>query len=100
VAKKRKTAGKSGSAKKASGVKKATGAKKKALKARRSGAAKSSSPKELDLRPFKKQLRAHVETLSASKSTDQRVQNAIASLLRLQDELNEECIPTMTIPLE
>jgi hypothetical protein len=91
VAKTRKSA-KTSSTKKASSVKKAAGGKKKAKKA--------YSPKELDLRPLKKQLKAHVAKLSASRSTDQRVQNAIATLQRVQAELNEDCDPTMTIPLE
>jgi hypothetical protein len=90
VAKKRKSVKKS-SAKKASGARK-TGAKKKARKA---------SPKELDLRPLKKQLRAHLATLSAAPtSTDARVQSAIANLQRLHEALNVDCDPTMTIPLE
>jgi hypothetical protein len=91
VAKTRKSA-KKASTKKASGAKKAAGGKKKARK--------SPSPKELDLRPLKKQLRAHVAKLSAAPTAKEvRVQNAIANLQRLHDELNQDCEPTMTIPL-
>ena len=89
MAKARKSAKKS-SAKKASGAKK-SGAKKKAKKA---------SPKELNLRPLKKQLRAHITQLStASTAKTDRVQSAIANLQRLHDALNVDCDPTMTIPL-
>jgi hypothetical protein len=89
VAKARKSAKKS-SAKKASGAKK-SGAKK----------AKKASPKELDLRPLKKQLRAHMAQLSAAPTAStERVQSAISNLQRLHDALNVDCDPTMTIPLE
>jgi hypothetical protein len=94
VAKTRKSAKKS-STKKAPSVRKAAGGKKKAKKAKR-----AYSPKELDLRPFKKQLKAHVEKLSASKSTDPRVQDALASLRQAQAVLADSCGTTMTIPLE
>ena len=94
MAKTRKAARKPVATKKASSAKKATGGKKKAT---RKKAMKSA--KELDLRPLKKQLKAHVALLKGSGSSDQRVQNAMASLLRLHEELNAECIPTMTIPL-
>jgi hypothetical protein len=90
VAKTRKSVKKS--AKRTSGVRKAASGKKKAVRA--------PARKELDLRPLKKQLKAHMKTLSGATSKDLRVQNAIASLSRLHEELNEECIPTMTIPLE
>ena len=90
MAKTRKSARKS-SAKKASGAKK-SGTRKKARK---------PSPKELDLRPLKKQLRQHMTQLSAAPTAkDERVQSAIANLQRLHDALNVDCDPTMTIPLE
>ena len=94
MAKTRKATRKSAATKKASSAKKATGGKKKAT--RKKGIKRA---KELDLRPLKKQLKAHVDLLSRSGSSDKRVQSAMASLLRLHEELNEECIPTMTIPL-
>jgi hypothetical protein len=94
LAKTRKAARKPVATRKASSAKTATGGKKKATRK------KAIKPaKELDLRPLKKQLKAHVNLLSRSGSSDKRVQNAMASLLRLHEELNEECIPTMTIPL-
>ena len=92
MAKTRKKAAKS-SAKKAAGGKKAAGKKKAPRKPSR------PSAKELDLRPLKKQLRAHIEKLKAGTSSDQRVQSAIANLSRLHEALNADCEPTMTIPL-
>jgi hypothetical protein len=94
VAKTRKTARKSG-AKKVSAAKRGSGRKKTARAAR---AAKV--PKELNLRPLKKQLRAHMEQLSRSSSTDPRVQQAIATLQQFHERLNSDCDPTMSIPLE
>jgi len=94
VAKKRKTATKPAAKKSSSGkkaVKKAVGTKKKA--------ASKASPNELDLRPLKKQLKAHVELLSRADQGHKRVQDALASLQRVQAELNESCDPTMIIPL-
>jgi hypothetical protein len=55
--------------------------------------------KEIDLRPLKKQIKAHVEILSRAASGDKRIADAIASLRRVQSELDENCDPTMTIPL-
>jgi len=79
-------------------AKKATGRKKqKAVRTLRKAAAKAT--KELDLRPLKKQIRAHVDMLSRATGGDARVSGALASLQRVYAELNEECLPTMTIPL-
>jgi hypothetical protein len=97
VAKTRKTVRKSGSTKKAAKASKSTGAKKKS--AGKTRGARKSPLKELDLRPLKKQLKAHLDSLGRARTDDQRVQGAIASLRRLQAELNTECDPTMTIPL-
>jgi hypothetical protein len=98
LAKTRKTAKKSSSVKKASGVKKKVSgvAKKKAAGRPRASAAK---PRPLNFRPLKKQLRKAIDRLSGARTTDPRVQNAIASLQRLHAELNENCEPTMTLPL-
>ena len=78
--------------------KKSTGGRKKAARAPRT-AASAKSTKELDLRPLKKQIRAHVDMLSRATGGDKRVSGALASLQRVYAELNEECDPTMTIPL-
>ena len=91
MAKTRKKA-KTSSTKKATAVKKAAGGKKKTKKA--------SSRKELDLRPFKKQLKAHVVRLSASKSTDPRVLDALTRLRQAEDALSDSCGTTMIIPLD
>jgi hypothetical protein len=95
LAKTRKGARKIAPTKKASGAKKKVASKKAAGKPRASAA----KPRPLDFRPLKKQLRKAVERLSGARTTDPRVQNAIASLQRLHADLNENCDPTMTLPL-
>jgi hypothetical protein len=88
----KKTAAKKPVAKKSAGKKKAAG-----RKAAPRSAAKAS--KEIDLRPLKRQIKAHVEMMSRATSGDKRIADAIASLRRVQAELDENCDPTMTIPL-
>jgi len=78
-------------------AKKSAGKKKAGRPTRKSASAKPT--KELDLRPLKKQIKAHVEMLSRARSGDKRISDAIASLRRVQMELDENCDPTMTIPL-
>jgi hypothetical protein len=95
VAKTRKAARKTGAKKKVSPAKKV--AAKKTVK--KKAAKKAPASTELDLRPLKKQLREHVAKLGASRSSDPRVQSAMGKLQRLYAELDEECIPTMTLPL-
>jgi hypothetical protein len=102
VAKTRRTARKSGGAKKVSAAKRGSGRKKTGSgrkKTARVGRA-AKVPKELNLRPLKKQLKAHMELLSRSTSTDPRVQGAIATLQQFHERLNSDCDPTMSIPLE
>jgi hypothetical protein len=91
-AKKKTSSAKKSMAKK-SMAKKSTGGKKKG----KSGGAKAA--KELDLRPLKKQIKAHVEMLSRATSGDKRIADAITSLRRVHMELDSNCDPTMTIPL-
>ena len=74
-------------------AKKSTGGKKKGTSTR------AKATKELDLRPLKKQIKAHVEMLSRATSGDKRVADAITSLRRVHMELDRHCDPTMTIPL-
>jgi hypothetical protein len=93
VAKTRKTARKSG-AKKASSAKRGSG-RKKTVRAARA----PKGPKQLNLRPLKKQLRDHMEQLSRARSTDPRVQSTIATLRQFHERLNMDCDPTMSIPL-
>ena len=94
---------KAASAKKKTAVKKAAAkkpmAKKTAGKKRAAPRSTAKATKELDLRPLKKQIKAHVEMLSRATSGDKRISDAIASLRRVQMELDENCDPTMTIPL-
>ena len=94
---------KAASAKKKTAAKKSIAkkpvAKKSAGKKKAASRSASKLTKELDLRPLKKQIRAHVEMLSRATSGDKRISDAIASLRRVQMELDENCDPTMTIPL-
>lgn len=82
---------KKSSAKKPASAKKA-GAKKKSPR-------KKASSKTLNLRTLKKQIREHVKKLSAARSADPRVGEALASLQRVQKELASACGNTMVIPL-
>lgn len=97
MAKTRKAASakKKTSSAKASRAKKSAGGKRAARAAR-----KPAKPaKELDLRPLKKQIKAHVDMLSRARGGDKRISDAIASLRRVHMELDANCDPTMTIPL-
>ena len=91
MAKTRKSASKSGTAKGARGQKatRKAGPKKRAAR----------KPKQLDLRPLKKQLRAHIALLSGGDPSNQRVQSALSRLQRLDEELAQDCDPTMILPL-
>ena len=91
-------------------TRKAASAKKKTSSAKASRAKKSAGgkraarkpakpAKELDLRPLKKQIKAHVDMLSRARGGDKRISDAIASLRRVHMELDANCDPTMTIPL-
>jgi hypothetical protein len=97
VAKARKSARKTGGGSRKAAVK--ASRKKASGKTKTAKKRASASKNELNFGPLKKQLKAHVEKLSASRSSDPRVQNALSSLQRLQAELTQECTPTMTIPL-
>jgi hypothetical protein len=52
---------------------------------------------EVDFRPLKSLMKAHITRLSAAKPSD-RVLNALRSLQRAQSDLSNECLPTMVIP--
>jgi hypothetical protein len=93
---------KTATAKKKSVAKKATAGRKKTAGGRKKSAGatrRATSAKKIDLRPLKRQIKAHVEMLRRASGGDQRVTNAIASLQRVQQELDEHCTPTMTIAL-
>ena len=86
----KKTSARAASAKK----KKKTGAKKK------SGARKKARASNVvNLTALKKQLRDHMKQLSASKSADPSVGQALASLQRAHEDLASICGSTMVIPL-
>ncbi|MEO7273842.1 MAG: hypothetical protein ABIX28_23700 [Vicinamibacterales bacterium] len=74
-------------------------AKKAAVKKKAAPRSLATVAQEIDLRPLKKQIKAHIELLSRATSGDKRIADAIASLRRVQMELDENCDPTMTIPL-
>jgi hypothetical protein len=82
---------KKSSARKPASAKK-TGAKKKSAR-------KKASSKTLNLNKLKKQIRDHVKMLSAARSADPRVGDALASLQRVHQELASACGNTMVIPL-
>ena len=84
-------ASKKSSARKPASAKK-TGAKKKSAR-------KKASSKTLNLNKLKKQIRDHVKMLSAARSADPRVGDALASLQRVHQELASACGNTMVIPL-
>jgi hypothetical protein len=54
---------------------------------------------KVDLRPFKKRIKAHIDKLKAAKSPEPQVALAIDTLSRSLDELNDECLPTMELEL-
>jgi hypothetical protein len=106
MAKKRKASRSSASR----GAKKKTAGKKKAPKApkvtraavKRPAAAYRSgleNPREVDFRPLKNQITAHIARLSGAKSQSPAIENAIRSLRQVQAELNGECSPTMILPI-
>ena len=76
----------------------ASGAKKKGAR-KAVKRARAASSKELDLRPLKKQIKLHIDKLSKRAAVDSRVQDALASLQRVQTELSNACQPTMVMPL-
>ncbi len=55
------------------------------------------SDKEVDFRPLKTQIGAHIERLSSVRDPGMGVQNALRSLKQVQSDLSRECSPTMVI---
>jgi hypothetical protein len=53
----------------------------------------------LDLRPLKRNIKAHISRLKKVKDPDPRVREALDSLTRAQRELTDACLPTMEIEL-
>lgn len=52
---------------------------------------------EVDFRPLKTHLKAHIERLSSAKEPSPAVQRALESLRQAQATLTSECLPTMVI---
>jgi hypothetical protein len=80
------------------------GKKKKSVRtpARRTAATKPrtglESNKEVDFRPLKTQIRAHIERLEKTKDQSPAAANALRSLQQLSETLSVECSPSMIIP--
>jgi hypothetical protein len=55
-------------------------------------------PQEVDFRPLKGHIKAHIERLSKVKEPSPAVTNAIRALRQVSDDLNVECQPSMIIP--
>jgi hypothetical protein len=95
VAKKRK-ASRSSSAK---GSKKKKGARKAAarivVKRPRTGL---ESYKQVDFKPLKTHIRAHIERLGKVKEPSPAVANALRVLQQVSDDLSVECQPSMILP--
>ena len=76
--------------------------KKSAKKPARSAATKLrtglESSKEVDFRPLKMQIRAHIDRLGKAKDQSPAVANALRSLQQLSETLSVECSPSMIIP--
>ena len=58
------------------------------------------SDTEIDFRPLKTHLRAHIAKLSSAKAPSPAIQKALESLKQAQDTLTSECLPTMVIPFQ
>ena len=56
------------------------------------------SPKHVDFKPLKTQIRAHIERLSQVKDPSPAVANALRSLQQVSADLSSECLPTMILP--
>jgi hypothetical protein len=82
-----------GSRRAASASTRKASARKKTTKKRAAAPAKGGH----DLGPLKKQISAHIAKLSSRETTDTRVQDALASLQRVQSELTAACNPTMVV---
>ena len=79
------------------------GKKKKSVRtpARRAAAKPRTgleSYKEVDFRPLKTQIRAHIERLEKTKDQSPAAANALRSLQQLSETLSVECSPSMIIP--
>lgn len=75
--------------------------KKKTATKRKRASTRSVKMKgtRLDLRPLKKDIKKHIDALKAAKRPEGKVQEAIDTLTRSLQELNDECLPTMELEL-
>ena len=56
------------------------------------------SYKQVDFKPLKTQIRAHIERLSKVKDASPAVANALRVLQQVSSDLSAECSPTMVLP--
>jgi hypothetical protein len=56
------------------------------------------SYKEVDFKPLKTHIRAHIERLGKVKEPSPAVANALRVLQQVSDDLSVECQPSMIIP--
>jgi hypothetical protein len=96
VAKKRKSSRPSRGTKKTSSRKKTSGASRRAASTKKMRTGLEST-KEVDFRPLKAQIRAHIARLSTVQEPSSAVQSALQSLRQVQDDLTVECSPTMVL---
>lgn len=78
--------------------KKKKGAKKPARAAAPKLRTGLESSKEVDFRPLKMQIRAHIDRLGKVKDQSPAVANALRSLQQVSESLSVECSPSMIIP--
>jgi hypothetical protein len=55
-------------------------------------------PEEVDFRPLKEQISAHIARLGSAKVMTPAIENALRSLRQVQTDLSSDCSPTMIIP--
>ena len=78
-------------------------ASKRARPARRARAKKPTKPPQIELRPIRTKLKAHVNALGAaigtSAVTKPQLEEALKRMSRWLDDIQEICGPDMMIPL-
>jgi hypothetical protein len=88
-------------AKKRKASRKTTSRRKRATprgRSKNSGGVRMKGNK-LDLRPLKKNIKAHITRLRKVKDPHPQITEALDSLTRVQRELTAACLPTMEIAL-
>lgn len=55
-------------------------------------------PRQVDFRPLKKQIAAHIARLDSARDMTPAVESAIRALRQVQVDLSGHCSPTMILP--